>query len=260
MRTVLAILAALAVLAAGLYPAFAYRVGTPGLERSAQPGPRRVILLPIGEPAVAPLSDMREGAQAFAAGESLATTLWPRRVNYPYALALLWLIALLVARGRRHGIGWLLVAVSALVLVLEWAYLHSDYQPMVFHQSAGAEAWIAWGFVTLVLVLRPHGRWHPRNVTETVGAQATLGALHMLTLPTTMVRDWIGERSIGEILEVISQNFGPGYWYGLAGMCALAVLGWLPHPWRSRSSEASEATTAKHPAVGIPHELPSTPG
>lgn len=260
MRTALAILAALAVIAAGFFPAFAYRVGTPGLVRSAQPGPRRVILLPIGEAAVAPLADMREGAHAWIAGGPVESTLWPRRVNYPYALAFVWLIALLVARGRRHKIGWLLLGVSACVLVLEWAYLHSDYQPMVFHQSGGAEAWLAWGFVALVLILRPRGRWHPSHVTATVAAQATLGALHMLTLPTTMVRDWIGRRSLGDIVEVISQNFGPGYWYGLTGMFALAVIGWLPAKSRHGSPEPPEATTPEPPAMGIPHELPSTRG
>jgi len=141
-----------------------------------------------------PLRELSEAAHA-AGADGDVEPLWAARLWYPYALAPLWALALLLGgppgSRRRPLAGGLLVLVTLAVVPLEAAYLATDYVaflPAPFGDAEGVVVFVAVLFV--LLARRPRDR-HVAAVEGHVAAQALLAFLHMLTVPGTFARRWM---------------------------------------------------------------------
>ena len=212
-------------------PAFGSRVGTPGLPAHAQPGPRRVVLVGPPAPVQTPAEDLSRGISDWASGGSFAETLWTHRANYPYLLAPIWLLALLIGRARPRLAGGILAAVILVVIVIEFNYLFTDYLAFLPEPFVKIETAIVWLFVVTVLLWRPPAaRWlaHPGGH---IAGMAMLGLLHALTLPPTMVRDIVASRGLGEGVDRVLAHFGAGFWLGVLGLLLASAPLYLQR-WR----------------------------
>lgn len=215
-----------------LLPAYHLRT-YPGLEHL----PPGSYLLPEAREEV-PAAELLAGLVAWLEGRGSAG-LWAARRWYPFALAPLWLLALLAAgRVRRHprpawrrGLGLALLGVSAGVAAFEWAYLHADYVGFLGPALARAEVVLAWGFVLGLLFWRRRGAWSPAALEATVAAQALLALVHACTLPSTDARCWWDGHELGSLCRALGQNYRPAFWVGLAGLLLAALPAYLgPRP------------------------------
>jgi hypothetical protein len=186
--------------------------------------------------------------------------LWDHRTWYPFLLAPFWLGGLLLVAGaggaaRRRGVGLALLGLSVGIAVLEAFYLGTEYLPFLTGVAGRIELVLAWVAVVAVLFLRRRGARSVSAVEATIAAQALLGVLHLLTLPSSQVRVWLSAFPLGEALAAVGTNFLPGFWIALAGLAVAALpayvrggqgfqspstkSNWSPSPSKSRTSSTS---------------------
>lgn len=153
--------------------------------------------------------------------------LWEARRWYPFVLVLLWALALLLVAWRpgwRGGVGLGLMLVALALAVLEACYLAVEYEPLLPHLLGPAEGLLAWGLVLAVLFVRRAPDRALGAVEAHVASQALLSWLHLLTLPATEARCWLGEHGTLDVACAVGANFQPAFWAALAGLTAM----WLP--------------------------------
>lgn len=230
------------VLLSGVLPHFAYRLGRPGVERRLGWDPSHQVVL-IGDPDAAqrtPYRDLGQGAWAALVGdEGVLTALWHRRVVYPYALVPLWIALLLLARRRTRLASWLGMALGVGIVVLEAAYLRSDYLELSPHVLGRLEVGIIWSAIVLLVLVIP---WRSGRRPEAIlGAHGALALLHALTLPCTAIRDRIPDHGVGELLGMIAERFGPGFWLGLLGTSVMALALFTRGPALGAPTRASRS-------------------
>jgi hypothetical protein len=163
-----------------------------------------------------------------ARGE-LLDGLWQARRWYPYALAPVWIGALLLAwarPGARRGIGVSLLVLAVLLAGFEAVYLGFEYVPMIARLGR-AEVVLAWLCVVAVLFVRRRDDRRIDAVEAHVAAQALLGALHLVTLPTSQGRVWWRDYPAADVFAAVTQNFRPGFWVGLAALLLAAAAVYL---------------------------------
>ncbi|MFM8387569.1 MAG: hypothetical protein ACKOCB_12230 [Planctomycetia bacterium] len=188
-----------------------------------------------GQPALASRSERQESAGevlALALCEGLAQgrtaqRLWEARRWYPFALVLPWSLALLAVAWRpgwRTAVGTALMVLALGLCVLEACYLAVEYEPLLPRLLGGLEGVIAWLVVVALLFARRRGDRSLGAVEAHVASQALLGWLHLLTLPATQARGWLGEHGLGEVAGAVAANFQPAFWCALLGLLAM----WLP--------------------------------
>ncbi len=153
--------------------------------------------------------------------------LWEVRRWYPFGLAPLWLLALLLAalwpRLRALVGGSLLVLALGLAL-FEACYLGVEYAPLLPEVLGRGEVLLVWGGVVLVLFARRVVDRAPGAVEAHVAAQALLGWFHLLTLPATEARTWWAAHPVVDVVSTLATNFRPAFWVALAGL----LLAFLP--------------------------------
>ena len=230
------------VLLSGVLPHFAYRLGRPGVDRRLGWDPSHQVVL-IGDPDAAqrtPYIDLGEGAwEALVGDEGVLTALWHRRVVYPYALVPLWIGLLLLAGRRARLASWLGMTLGLGIVVLEGAYLRSDYLELSPQVLGRLEVGLIWSAIVLLVLVIP---WRSRCRLEVIlGAHGALALLHALTLPCTAVRDRIADHGVGELLGMIAERFGPGFWLGLLGTSVMALALFTRGPLLASSSTASRS-------------------
>lgn len=208
-------------------PAFGWQIGTPGLPLALQPGPREVVLIGPPSEARTPVAEIAGGFTEWVGGGDAEDTLWSRRPIYAYALLPFWIAAILLARSRRRLAGTLVWLVTTAVIVLEAAYLKSDYLPFFPQLLGNLETGIAWCVVVGLLVWRRPADRTLGAVEAGIGAQALLAFVHGLTLPATLFRDWYAESGSNTALSNALAEFRPGYWVGMAGFILIAAGGYL---------------------------------
>lgn len=183
-----------------------------------------------GPRAHAPLAELRDGLQAaFEAGD--LAPLWEVRLWYPWLLAPLWLLALLLG-GRRDGdgvrrrvAGGLLLLVTAGLVVLEGVYLASDYEALLPPPFGDVEAVVAFVAVLFVLLARRAPDRRVGAVEGHVGAQALLSFLHLLTLPGTFARRWyLAGADSRAIAARLLDGFPPPFVTAQACLLALGLV------------------------------------
>lgn len=142
-----------------------------------------------------PLGELSRATQA-AWIDGDVEPLWAARLWYPYALAPLWALALLLGGGAAHGLrrklaGGLLVLVTLAIIPIEAAYLSTDYVAFLPPPFGDTEVVVVFVAVLFVLLARRPRDRHLVAVEGHVAAQALLSFLHMLTIPGTFARRWI---------------------------------------------------------------------
>jgi len=230
------------VVLSGVLPHFAYRLGRPGVERRLGWDPSHEVVL-IGDPEAAqrtPYVDLGQGAWAALAGnEGVLPALWHRRVVYPYALVPLWIGLLLLARRRAKLASWGGLALGVGIVVLEAAYVRSDYLELAPHILGRLEVGVIWSAIVLLVLVIP---WRSgRRLEVSLGAQGALALLHALTLPCTSVRDRVSDHGLGELLGMIAERFGAGFWLGLLGTGVMALALFARGPSSGTVSTASRS-------------------
>lgn len=173
-------------------------------------------------------------------GTAQACPFWDVRRWYPWYLVLLWAPALLLVRGRapdskrRRLAGGLMWLATFGLIAFEFFYLRAEYLPFLPGGWGTAERVGAWLFVVFVLLYRRKADRTLGAVEATVAAQALLGFIHALTLPSTMARGWLGRHEPGAVLEAVWTNFPPSFWIGCAGLLLLSLPIYLrPAPDRA---------------------------
>lgn len=200
---------------------------------------------PAGVLAVALASDLSAGTGG--------ARLWEARRWYPFALVLLWALALLIVAwrpGSRTGVGLTLMLVALGLAVLEACYLAVEYAPLLPGLLGPAEGVIAWLVVLAVLFVRRAPDRALGAVEAHVASQATLSWLHLLTLPATQARCWLGEHDALAVAGAVCSNFQPAFWAAVAGLLAMSLPTYL------RRSAGLPAAAAQ-PAVGAPPGAPA---
>jgi hypothetical protein len=219
---------------AGLALVFLSAFGTGYHYRShpfAGAAPRVAEAVPVGffSPGTRHVPAERVGAAvaALRGGPREALRFWEIRPWYPYVLAPIWLLCLLGAAGggrvRRRRLGAALWALSGGLAVFEAFYLHTDYASFLPGTLGRVEVFLAWAIVVALLVFRRRTDRHLGAVEATVGAQALLAFVHLITLPTTMARPWVVLYDFSAVLHSIFQNFPPAFWLGCAGFLVVAL-------------------------------------
>lgn len=192
----------------------------------------------LARPGQAPLPSRAERQErpaevlASALGRDLAEGsagrhLWEARRWYPYVLVLLWALALGLAAWRpawRTGVGTGLMLVALALAVLEACYLAVEYEPLLPHLLGPVEGLLAWALVLAVLFARRAPDRSLGAVEAHVAAQALLSWLHLLTLPATEARCWLGEHGTLAVAGAVCANFQPAFWAAVLGLLAM----WLP--------------------------------
>ena len=158
--------------------------------------------------------------------------LWEVRRWYPYALAPLWLVALLLSQGRaaarrRHRVGLGLLVLAGALVVLEACYLGTEYAPLLPDPWGRGEVVAAWLLVVTILFWRRRADRRVDAVEAHVGAQALLGLVHLLTLPSSEARGWIGAYPLGDVLGALAANFRPAFWLACLGLALAATATYL---------------------------------
>jgi hypothetical protein len=178
-----------------------------------------------------PAHEIGRALLAGVRGPERGVALWDARPWYPYVLVPLWLLALLLAgrpgdparHGRRRGVGAVLVLLATGVALLEAFYLRADYESFLPGRLGVAESLGAWFLILAMLFYRRRPDRHLGAVEAGVAAQALLAFVHLLTLPSTMARPWIGTYELGAVARAIGLNFLPAFWVGCAGMLLVAL-------------------------------------
>ena len=172
-----------------------------------------------------PVAALGRGARAaWAAGE--LGPLWDVRLWYPWLLAPLWLLALVVGHPShprlRQLAGGLLVLATCGVVAVEGAYLACDYEPFLPEPWGDAEGVVVFAAVLFVLLARRPVDRRLDGVEGHVGAHAWLAFLHLATLPSTFARRWWQAGADGgTILARLLDGFPPPFLAALA--CSLAL-------------------------------------
>jgi hypothetical protein len=172
-------------------------------------------------------------------GPDRVRPLWEIRRWYPWFLAPLWALALLLAGGPvgRRLVGAFVLLLSLGIIALEATYLKAEYLAFLPGALGRAEVAGAWLVVITILLYRRRADRHLGAVEAAVGAQALLGFVHGVTLPATMFRQWLPGNDAGVVLEAILHNFTPAFWIGMAGMLIMSLPVYLrrtPSPEGSR--------------------------
>jgi len=180
-----------------------------------------------------PAQELGQAVAASLRGPERVRPFWLARRWYPWYLALLWIPALLLVRGRppasrrRRLVGATLWAVSLGLLIFEAAYLQAEYNPFLTGFLGRLEGFGAWLFVGSILLWRRRADRRLGAVEAVVASQALLGFVHALTLPATMARTWAGQHAWGSVVEAVAINFPAWFWLGTAGLCLAAVPAYL---------------------------------
>lgn len=188
--------------------------------------------------------------------------LWEIRRWYPYALAPLWVAALLVAWARpraRRGVGAFLVLLTFAVAVLEARYLIVEYAPLFPDTLGRGEVALAWLLVVAVLAWRRRADRHVGAVEAHVAALALLSALHFLTLPATQARCWLDRHALVDVAGAVCQNFLPAFWTGFAGLLLVALPTYVRRTTATERGAVEPATpdrAASQPAAPPPSPAP----
>jgi hypothetical protein len=176
-----------------------------------------------------PAQELGQAVASAVRGPERVLPFWIARRWYPWYLALLWIPALLLVRGRpaagrrRRLVGAILWAVTLGLLVFEAAYLHAEYNPFLPGTLGKVEGLGAWLFVATILLARRRADRHLGAVEAVVAAQALLGFVHALTLPATMARTWLGQHTWTAVTEAVMINFPLSFWLGTAGLLLIAL-------------------------------------
>lgn len=215
--------------------------------RASPLGNPRVLLAPERQGPVSgavevPAALVWQAAVQDLAGSYRGSRLWEARRWYPYVLAPLWLLALFLARGsgpaartRRERVGLFLIGVSVALVVLEAVYLGEEYA-VLFPQALGrSEVVIAWLLVVALLTWRRKRDRSLAAVEGHVGSQALLSCVHMLTLPSSEMRPWLGQFPLDDVLATIIANFHAAFWLGSACLAVAVAAAYGKAP--SRLSE-----------------------
>jgi hypothetical protein len=51
-----------------------------------------------------------------------------------------------------------------------------------------------------------------------VASQALLSLVHMVTLPTSEMRPWLGRHPLSDVLSAVFSNFHPAFWVGMGAL------------------------------------------
>ncbi len=176
-----------------------------------------------------PAQEFGQAVASAVRGPERALPFWRVRRWYPWYLALLWIPALLLVRGRpasdrrRRLVGAILWALTLGLLVFEAAYLHAEYNPFLPGVLGKVEGVGAWLFVATILLARRRADRRLGAVEAVVASQALLGFVHALTLPATMARTWMGQHSWSAVSEAVLINFPLSFWLGTLGLLLVAV-------------------------------------
>lgn len=157
--------------------------------------------------------------------------LWGARPWYPFLLAPLWLLALLLAgppgdparRRMRRVVDGALLLLAVGVAIFEACYLATDYVSLMSGALGFAEGMAAWLVILGMLFWRRRRSRHLGAVEAAVAGQALLGFVHLLTLPATMARPWVGLFDLGSVARAIWLNYLPPFWVACAGMLLIAM-------------------------------------
>lgn len=186
---------------------------------------------PTGLEPDVPLSTLRAAVAHDLIGSGGGSLLWRERRWYPFLLAPLWLAALLLVAGpsvaaasRRRAVGAGLLAAAVALAAFEAFYLGIEYAPLLPGLLGRAEVVLAWLFVVALLFVRRRADRHLGAVEAHVAAQALLGVAHLLTLPSSQVRVWLGAFPLEAAATAMLTNFRPAFWAG----CLLLALSVLP--------------------------------
>lgn len=192
----------------------------------ALPAPALAAAIPARDLCDAALLDLTTGAPG--------SRLWEVRRWYPYALAPLWLVALLLvgvggpaAERRRAWVGPGLVLVSVALVVLEACYLGAEYLAILPGVWGRIEVVFAWLVVVGILSWRRPPDRALGAVEAHVGAQALLCLVHLFTLPSSEARGWIGAYAWGDILGALGVNFRPAFWLACLGLTLASASTYL---------------------------------
>lgn len=204
----------------------------PLLDVRSYPGP----VLPDGTTRLTPITPGAREIPAQELGTALVesirgpdrvTPLWSVRRWYPWYLAPVWVLALVlgsgVGRARRRLVGVALLLLSFGVVAFEAAYLKTEYLAFFPGVVGRIELGCVWLLVIAILLYRRPADRHMGAVEASVAAQALLGFVHGITLPATMFRQWLAQRDAVVVLEAVLHNFKPAFWIGMAGMLIMAL-------------------------------------
>lgn len=148
--------------------------------------------------------------------------LWHARAWYPFLLAPIWLLALLLIRFRTI-VGWALLLLAVGLAVFEAIYLRSDYASFLPPPMGVVEAVAAWIAIVAILFWRRKPDRRIAAVEAAVAAQALLCVAHLLTLPLTMARPWLADYPFGDVAAAVVTNFPPAFWSACAALLVVAV-------------------------------------
>lgn len=168
------------------------------------------------------------GAAMYATGKTgNLEPLWAQRSWYPYALLPIWGAALLLARSgdrrRRRLAGGGLFAFTVGLAVLEAYYLRADYESFLSGTAGRVESVFAWLLVLAILFFRRRADRGLGAVEATIAAQALLAFVHLLTLPSSFARPWLGICDARIVVEAIGTDFRPAFWIGCAALLTAAL-------------------------------------
>lgn len=214
------------VVVSAALPLIGWQIGTPGLPQALQPGSSRIVLVGPPNAVRTPGPEILSAVGEWFDGSPASESLWSRRPIYAYALLPIWIVLLLLARRRPRTAGVLGWASIVAVIVLEAAYLKSDYQPFFPAILGNLETGIAWCVVVAMLVWRRAPYRNLGAVEATIAAQALLSFVHGLTLPGMVVRDWY-EGELSPVVRSVLEEFQAGYWIGMVGFLLIAVTGYV---------------------------------
>ncbi|MDJ0522292.1 MAG: hypothetical protein QNJ90_09485 [Planctomycetota bacterium] len=166
--------------------------------------------------------------------------LWESRRWYPWYLAPIWGLALLLAAGRirRRIVGGLVLLLTVGLIAFEAAYLRAEYLAFLPGWLGRLELGGAWLFIVAVLLYRRRGDRRIGAVEATCAAQALLGFVHGLTLPATMFRQWLPGNEAQEVLGAVLHNFPAPFWIGMGGLLIMSLPVYLRR--RSHGSGSRE--------------------
>lgn len=186
---------------------------------------------PTGTRPDVPLATLQAAAAHDLLGSGGGSLLWRERRWYPFLLAPLWLVALLLAAGpsaaagsRRRVVGAALLACAVALAVFEACYLGIEYAPLLPGLLGRVEVVFAWLCVVGLLFFRRRDDRRLGAVEAHVAAQGLLGIAHLLTLPSSQVRVWLGAFPMEAAATAMLTNFRPAFWAG----CLLLALSVLP--------------------------------
>ena len=187
-----------------------------------------------------PAQELQAAVREAVDGPARVSPFWERRRWYPYFLLPLWILALGVAAqgGRwRRMAGAGLWGLTLFLALFEALYLYTEYAPFLQGLWGRLEGFGAWCFVLAILVYRRPADRHLGAVEAAVAAQALLGFVHALTLPSTMARVWLPGFSGEAVWTAVVQNYPAPFWIGCVGLLLVALPVYLRPPVRAATAQ-----------------------